>query len=93
MLESVRANSPRYRGQRDQGPGLILIQIPGFDDDEVVHALAYGMGFQLLEPGNTDNLFGQRIAIRTASQGALRSLTVTTMDERSRTSRSTIASR
>lgn len=70
--------------------GVILIRIPGFEDDEVVHALTYGMGFQLLEPGKIDNLFGQRIAIRTASPDELRSLTVTTMDERSRTSRSTI---
>lgn len=70
--------------------GVLLIQLPGLEDEEVVHALTYGMGFQLLEPGKIDNLFGQRIAIRTVSPDELRSLTVTTMDERSRTSRSTI---
>ncbi len=59
-------------------------------DPQVAYALTYGMGFQLLEPSRLDNLFGQRIAIRTAEPDKLRSLTVTTMDERSRTSRATI---
>lgn len=59
-------------------------------DDQVAYALSYGMGFQLLEPSRIDNLFGQRIAIRAADPDRLRSLTVTTMDERSRTSRATI---
>ena len=58
--------------------------------ENVVYALCYGMGFQLLEPGKVDNNFGQRIAIRAADPHQLRSLTVTTMDERSRTSRATI---
>ncbi|OHQ62342.1 hypothetical protein HMPREF2657_08970 [Corynebacterium sp. HMSC072B08] len=61
-------------------------------DDEVAYALTYGMGFQLLEPGRIDNLFGQRIAIRAADPLSLRSLTVTTMDDRSKTSRATIPS-
>ena len=60
------------------------------EDGSVAYALTYGMGFQLLEPSRLDNLFGQRIAIRTAEPDKLRSLTVTTMDERSRTSRATI---
>ena len=59
-------------------------------EDGVGYALTYGMGFQLLEPARLDNLFGQRIAIRTAAPDKLRSLTVTTMDDRSRTSRATI---
>lgn len=37
-----------------------------------------------------DNLFGQRLALRTVDPGRLHSLTVTTMDERSRTTRATI---
>lgn len=56
----------------------------------VAYALSYGTGFQLLDPSHLDNLFGQRIAICTAEPDRLRSLTVTTMDERSRTSRATI---
>lgn len=58
----------------------------------IVYALCYGMGFQLLEPSKVDNNFGQRIAIRVADPTQLRSITVTTMDERSRTSRATIPS-
>lgn len=72
--------------------GVLLIR-PGGNDalqDGIAYALSYGMGFQLLEPGRMDNLFGQRIAIRTADPLKLRSLTVTTMDERSRVSRATI---
>lgn len=72
--------------------GLILLR-PSSDataDDTVAYALTYGMGFQLLDPGRLDSLFGQRIAIRIAEPDQLRSLTVTTMDERSRTSRASI---
>lgn len=72
--------------------GLILLR-PSNDataDARAAYALTYGMGFQLLDPGRLDNLFGQRIAIRTAEPDQLRSLTVTTMDERSRTSRASI---
>lgn len=70
---------------------LLLRPNPGVaTDDDVAYALSYGMGFQLLEPSRIDNLFGQRIAIRAADPDSLRSLTVTTMDERSRTSRATI---
>lgn len=72
--------------------GVLLVRPEGEDalEQGVTYALSYGMGFQLLEPGRLDNLFGQRIAIRTADPCKLRSLTVTTMDERSRTSRATI---
>lgn len=72
--------------------GVLLLPCSsgGTHEDGVGYALTYGMGFQLLEPARLDNLFGQRIAIRTADPDKLRSLTVTTMDERSRTSRATI---
>lgn len=72
--------------------GVLLLRpsADAADDGSVAYALTYGMGFQLLEPSRLDNLFGQRIAIRTAEPDKLRSLTVTTMDERSRTSRATI---
>lgn len=72
--------------------GVILLRpSPSANPDPTVaYALTYGMGFQLLDPGRLDNLFGQRIAIRTAEPDQLRSLTVTTMDERSRTSRASI---
>lgn len=72
--------------------GVLLVRPSGDQVAEggIAYALSYGMGFQLLEPSRIDNLFGQRIAIRAADPGKLRSLTVTTMDERSRTSRATI---
>lgn len=73
-------------------PAGVLLLRPNADDASasVAYALTYGMGFQLLEPGRLDNLFGQRIAVRTAEPDKLRSVTVTTMDERSLTSRATI---
>lgn len=72
--------------------GVLLVRplSEAMDDPQVAYALTYGMGFQFLEPGRLDSLFGQRIAIRTAEPDKLRSLTVTTMDGRSRTSRATI---
>lgn len=72
-------------------PAGVLLLRPGAEaETDVAYALSYGMGFQLLDPKRIDNLFGQRIAIRSADPDELRSLTVTTMDERSRTSRATI---
>nr|WP_269813500.1 DUF6119 family protein [Ornithinimicrobium sediminis] len=74
-------------------PAGVLVLRPSpeaTDDPTVAYALTYGMGFQLLEPSRLDNLFGQRMAIRTAEPDNLRSLTVTTMDERSRVSRASI---
>lgn len=53
-------------------------------------ALAYGMGFQLLETARIDSGFGQRIALRTADPRELRSLTRTTLDQRARTERASI---
>lgn len=72
--------------------GVLLVRPESGDalQKGVAYALSYGMGFQLLEQGRLDNLFGQRIALRTADPRKLRSLTVTTMDDRSRTSRATI---
>lgn len=74
-------------------PAGVLVLRPSpdtTDDPKVAYALTYGMGFQLLDPNRLDNLFGQRIAIRSAEPDQLRSLTVTVMDERSRTSRASI---
>ncbi len=53
-------------------------------------ALAYGMGFQLLEPANIDPGFGMRVAIRTAQPNAIQSLTRSELDHRARTDRSSI---
>lgn len=61
-------------------------------DDDVVWALTYGIGFQLLEPRFIDSGFGQRIAVRAADPDEIRSLTRTTVDYRSRTDRSSIPS-
>lgn len=69
---------------------LIHLKPDSTEDPEVVYALSYGMGFQLLEPAYIDNLFGQRIVIRTADPQKLQSITVTTMDDRSKTSRASI---
>jgi uncharacterized protein (TIGR04141 family) len=60
------------------------------DDGDVVWALTYGMGFQLLDQAKIDNGFGQRIAIRTADPNELNSVTRTTLDQRARIERSTI---
>lgn len=59
-------------------------------DDGVVWAITFGMGFQLLDQRYVDNGFGQRIAIRCADQTRLNSVTKVTLDERSRTERSSI---
>ncbi|WP_340699059.1 DUF6119 family protein [Cellulosimicrobium funkei] len=77
-------------GSTPAGVLLLRPSSDATDDTGVAYALTYGMGFQLLEPSHLDNLFGQRVAIRTADSAKLRSLTVTTMEERSRTSRATI---
>lgn len=66
--------------------GVLVIQ----DDEEAAWALAYGMGFQLLDPAYIDPSFGQRIALRTADPMSLRSVTRTTLDQRARTDRSSI---
>ena len=68
--------------------GLLLIRDPA--DPDVVWALSYGMGFQLLEQRYIDAGFGHRTALRAADPKAVRSLTRTTLDHRSRTDRSSI---
>lgn len=55
-------------------------------------ALTFGMGFQMLEQKYIDNGFGQRIAIRTADPAGINSINKTTLDDRPRIVRSTIAS-
>ena len=55
-------------------------------------ALTFGMGFQLLDQQMVDNGFGQRVAIRCADPLGLNSISKTTLDERPRIERSTIAS-
>ncbi|MFR0639157.1 DUF6119 family protein [Arthrobacter sp. LS16] len=56
-----------------------------------VWAVTFGMGFQLLNQDRMDNGFGQRIAIRSAYPLGLNSISKTTLDERPRIERSTIA--
>lgn len=62
----------------------------GGDDHSVAWAVAYGMGFQLLDMSKVDPGFGQRIALRTADPRELNSLTRTTLDQRARTERASI---
>ena len=52
-------------------------------------ALTYGMGFQLLDHDKIDGAFGQRVALRTADEAALNSITRSTLDYRGRTDRLT----
>lgn len=73
----------------NQTAAAVLIIREGTDDG---WALAYGMGFQLLNQNKVDGGFGQRIAIRTADPRDLNSLTRTTLDHRSRTDRFSIPS-
>lgn len=61
-------------------------------EEPAAWALTFGMGFQLLEPTAIDSGFGQRIAIRSADPFGLNSVSKTTLDERPRIERSTIAS-
>lgn len=89
-LMALTGKDPALGGATPAGVLLIRPAIEAASDSEVAYALTYGMGFQLLELSRIDSLFGQRIAIRTAEPDKLRSLTVTTMDERSRISRATI---
>jgi uncharacterized protein (TIGR04141 family) len=55
-------------------------------------ALAYGMGYHLLDQTKVDSGFGQRIAVRVADPTELNSITRTTLDHRSRTDRLSIPS-
>lgn len=55
-------------------------------------ALTFGMGFQLLDQEYIENGFGQSVAIRAADPAAINSINKTTLDERPRIIRSTIAS-
>lgn len=65
---------------------------PDMSPNIIAWALTFGMGFQLLEQKYIDNGFGQRIAIRAADPKGLNSISKTTLDERPRIERSTIAS-
>ncbi len=53
-------------------------------------ALAYGMGFHLLDRGFIDPGFGMRFATRTATPESIQSLTRSELDHRARTDRSSI---
>ena len=72
------------------------VDVPSIVDEvtpeAVVWAVTFGMGFQLLDQKYIDNGFGQRIAIRSADQTKLNSVTKVTLDERSKTERSSIPS-
>jgi len=89
-VSSLTGSNVSIEGRTPAGVLLVRPDTDAETDEGVAYALSYGMGFQLLDPRRVDNLFGQRIAIRAADPDSLRSLTVTTMDERSRTSRATI---
>lgn len=83
----------------DESAGDVLggnVDLETNDDEEtdeaVVWAVTFGMGFQLLDQRSIDNGFGQRIAIRCADQTKLNSVTKVTLDDRSKTERSSIPS-
>lgn len=54
-------------------------------------ALTFGQGFQMIDQLYIDSGFGQRVAIRSANPLGLNSISKTTLDERPRVERSTIA--
>ncbi|WP_460545710.1 DUF6119 family protein [Glycomyces halotolerans] len=60
------------------------------DGQNEAWALSFGMGFQLLDQAFIDSGFGIRIATRTATPEAIRSLTKNELDYRGRTDRSSI---
>lgn len=61
-------------------------------EDSTAWAVAYGMGFHLLDQAYVDPGFGQRVAIRVAHADNLNSLTSKTMDSRAKVDRSSIPS-
>lgn len=75
-----------------QGSGTKEDEGSGDDADTTAWAIAYGMGFHLLDQAHVDPGFGQRIAIRTAHADSLNSLTSKTMDSRAKVDRSSIPS-
>lgn len=74
----------------NQNSAAVLLIEGGVDD--TAWAVAYGMGFHLLDQAHVDPGFGQRIAIRVAHADNLNSLTSKTMDSRAKVDRSSIPS-
>ena len=89
-VAEVTGHSVQVSGSTPAGVLVLRPSREVVEDVNVAYCLTYGMGFQLLEPTKVDTLFGQRVAIRTARVDKLRSITTTTLDDRSRTSRSSI---
>ncbi|MCL1899189.1 MAG: TIGR04141 family sporadically distributed protein [Promicromonosporaceae bacterium] len=89
-LSSLSGRRIKVSGESPAGVLLVKPKLKNAVEDRIWHALTYGMGFLLLDPKYVDSLFGQKIAIRIAEPDSLHSLTSTTMNERSRTSRLSI---
>jgi uncharacterized protein (TIGR04141 family) len=87
-LEAL-AGHPVSLGNRTAAAVLLIRQ---HNDAEVAWAITYGMGFQLLDQNHVDAGFGQRIAIRSATDGVLSSVTRTTLDAKARVDRLSIPS-
>lgn len=62
------------------------------DDKDRAWALSFGMGFQTINQDLVDAGFGQRVGLRSIDVATLRSLTRTTMDQRSKVDRLSIPS-
>ena len=80
-------------------PGAVLL-IPDTDQkaplenrqETNVWAITFGIGFQMLDQRHIDAGFGKRIAIRCIDPKKLNSITKVTLDDRSKTDRSSIPS-
>lgn len=65
---------------------------PITDDTFNAWAITFGIGFQLLDQRYIDSGFGKRVAIRCIDPTKLQSITKVTLDDRSKTDRSSIPS-
>lgn len=80
-------------------PGAILL-IPDTDQEDTseennkknIWAITFGIGFQMLDQRYIDAGFGKRVAIRCIDPKKLNSITKVTLDDRSKTDRSSIPS-
>lgn len=80
-------------------PGAVLL-IPDLDQKETSDeksetnfwAITFGIGFQMLDQRHIDPGFGKRVAIRCIDPKKLNSITKVTLDDRSKTDRSSIPS-
>ncbi|MEX3598474.1 DUF6119 family protein [Kocuria carniphila] len=69
--------------------GVLLLRLND-ENDALIWALCWGMGWLLLDQSLVEGAFGQRLALRSTDPDFLSSLTRTVLDERAKVDRSTI---